>query len=178
MKINLPGFVIADLYKDCLVIGNVAIENKKTLPKVVPVEKEETGSKEQKYWLGENKKNILFLVHATNALYITDEHLATLTKILEALKMNLADVAILNYYPHPKTFQELKETLQPKYILLFDVSLKQLQLPFIVPHYQIQRYDNCTFMTAPALILSSANTETVKKEKKLLWENLKKIFKV
>ncbi len=178
MKINLPDFVIADLYKDCLVIDNVAIENKKTAAKVLMVQNGEEKEKPQDFWLGANKKNILFLVHATDAIYIKDEHLATLTKILEALRMNLADVAIINHLCTPKSFQELKETLHPKFIFLFGFGLKHLHIPFTIPDYQVQQYDNCTFMTAPSITLSSSNTDAIKKEKKLLWDNLKKIFKV
>jgi hypothetical protein len=176
MNIKLPDFVIADIYKDCLVVDDVAGVTKKVPKKILetPIEivKIETG----KFYLGENKKNILFLVNEKEAVFINDKMLASLTKILEALKMNLSDVAIINFHQHQNNFQTLKEMLNPKFVFLFDVNFLQLQLPFTMPEYQIQQYDNCTFMIAPAITLSANNDDAVRKEKKKLWENLKKIF--
>jgi hypothetical protein len=176
MNIKLPDFVIADLYKDSLVVDDVATTAKKVPKKIVETPMKPEKNETEKFYLGENKKNILFLVNEKNAVFINDESLATLTKILEALKMNLSDVAIVNFHQHQKIFLSLKEVLNPKFVFLFDIDFLQLQLPFTMPEYQIQQYDHCTFMIAPAITLSSNNDDAVRKEKKKLWENLKKIF--
>ncbi len=156
MKIKLPDFVIVDLYQNSLVVEKKHVE--------------------EKFYLGENKRNILFLVNDKDGIFINHESLTTLTKILEALKMSIKDVAIVNFFHHKKPFQILKEKLQPKFIFLFDVTLLQLQLPFTIPDYQVQQYDNCIFMSAPAATLSAKNDDVTKKEKRKLWDNLKKIF--
>jgi hypothetical protein len=176
MKIKLPDFIIADLYKDTLVVNDVATPLKKPAEVLNETAIPKTIMPAEKKFLGGNKKQILFLVNDANAVFISDEMLDSLTKILTALKMNLNDVAIVNLYQQPQNFQSLKAIASPKYLFLFDNDFLQLQLPFTIPNYQIQQYDNCTFMIAPAISLSSSNDENVKKEKIKLWGNLKKIF--
>jgi hypothetical protein len=75
-------------------------------------------------------------------------------------------------------FSSLKDGLQPKITLMFDVTTQDIQLPFAIPHYQVQRYADCTFMTAPLNTLSTDTQEPLRSEKKKLWEKLKLIFNV
>ena len=109
-------------------------------------------------------------------MFINDEWLGTLGKLLAACKLNIGDVAIVNHLNSGVLFPELKEQLQPKHILMFDVSMQDLQLPFTIPNYQVQQYAGITFMTAPVVTLSHAATDAVKTEKRKLWEKLKLIF--
>src|SRR5450432_4165689 len=96
-NIELPAFVVADLYQSSL------IEAGKTPPDVRPlaaiIEKEQPASR----WkhLGENKKNILAIVNYADVVYLPDNELGFLTGILGACKLSLADVAIINLNNHP-----------------------------------------------------------------------------
>lgn len=182
MIINLPEVVIAGLYKDSLMLvgenpkATTAIRQQVTNKKEKQEEAPAPISK--KWYLGNNKKNISIIIEDATAVFINDEWLGTLGKLLAACKLNIGDVAIINNLNSGILFPELKEQLQPKYIFMFDVSMQDLKLPFTIPNYQVQQYAGTTFMTAPAATLSDANTEAVKTEKRKLWEKLKLIFAV
>ncbi len=182
MNITLPAFIIADLYKDLLVLpeGTVmqaAQLNLQGTTKNEPEKKPGTQKTDKKIWLGDNKQNIAILVNDDAAAFINDEWLKILSKLLSACKLTLADVVIINYHQHNYSFTQLKKELQPQYIFMFDVSEQQLQLPFTVPHYQLQQYDGCAFLIAPAVTLSAIKDDaSIKDEKRKLWDCLKKIF--
>jgi len=184
MSTQLPGFVIAGLYKDSLVLAEETIE------RIEPVKKQEQVTKKapnedvaqptapKKWYLGDNKKNITILVKDSTAVYINDEWLGTLSKLLSACKLNLADVAIVNI-KQPLAFIEIKAQLEPQYVLMFDVAADEIALPFSIPNYQLQKYNGATIMIAPAITLSAdKTTESIRVEKKNLWEKLKVIFNV
>jgi hypothetical protein len=184
MSTQLPGFVLSGLYKDSLVITEETIEQNKPVKKQGQVtnktpKQNVTGPASGKKWfLGDNKKNIAILIRDNNAVHINDEWLATLTKLLAACKLNIADIAIVNV-KEGMDFLLIKEQLDPHYVLMFDVAANDIVLPFSIPHYQIQKYAGATFMIAPAITLSAdKTTESIKTEKRNLWDKLKIIFNV
>ena len=61
---------------------------------------------------------------------------------------------------------------------MFNVAGTDIQLPFTMPHYQVQQYGGCAFMTAPADTLAEITSDTLKAEKRKLWEKLKQIFNI
>ena len=180
MKVQLPEVVIAGLYKDALVITQTDPEpkasqqftNKKIKQEELPA------PPIKKLFFGSNKKNVAILIKDSSAVHINDEWLTTLSKLLNACKLTPEDVAIVNFAHQSEMFSALKETLKPKIALLFDVTTQDVQLPFTIPHYQVQRYADCIFMTAPANTLSVEIQEPIRSEKKRLWEKLKLIFSV
>ena len=180
MKVQLPEVVIAGLYKDALVITQTNPEPKAsqqfTNKKIK--QEESVAAPIKKIFLGDNKENVAVLIKDSSAVHINDEWLKTLSKLLSACKLTLEDVAIINYANQNEVFSSLKETLQPKVALMFDVTTQDIQLPFTIPHYQVQRYSDCTFMTAPIITLTTDNKEPIRSEKKKLWEKLKLIFNV
>ena len=185
MNIKLPNVVITGLYKDLLVITsqkplNIGPQSREQLQeqftnKKIKVE-EEPLPLNKKWFLGDNKKNITIILRDPSAIYINDEWLATLSKLLAACNLNLGDIAIINH--SQQTFAHIKEILQPQYVLMFDVTTKDIQLPFTIPHYQLQQHNGCTFMTIPVITLTAENTEAVKTEKRKLWEKMKTLFKI
>ena len=189
-KIHLPDFLLVDLFKNNLVLYDdrmtvkkvVATENEKpitaslTIP-LIPIRKQEIVTP-KKWFLGDNKKQILILVKDIEAVYLRDEWLQFLTNILGACKLNIGDVAIVNYANNPINFTALNEQLNPQFYLLFDVASQDIQLPFTVPNYQLQKFGNATFLLAPSLALMQGTTEAVKMEKSRLWLSLKKLFDI
>ncbi len=179
MKIQLPDFVIAGLYKDSIVFVD---EPNLISPPQVKNKTEEIEVKhsapDKKWYLGDNKKNIVFVVNDPSAVFINDEWLSTLGRLLNACKLNLGDIAIINMANTKTVFEEIKERLQPQCLFLFDLNTTSIQLPFAIPHYQVQKYSGCMIMTSPASNLSENSTEYVKAEKRKLWLKLKEIFNV
>ena len=184
MSTQLPGFIIAGLFKDSLVLAEEATEQIMPAKKQVqntnksPNHEVTQPTQPKKWFLGDNKRNIAILLKDPDAVHINDEWLGTLSKLLAACKLNLADVAIVNL-KEDYSFADIKQQLQPQNVLMFDVSTSDLSLPFNIPNYQVQQYGGCTFMTAPSVTLSAdKTTEAIKTEKRNLWEKLKVIFNV
>ena len=92
--------------------------------------------------------------------------------------MNIGDVAIINTAVTPVTITELKQQLHPETILLFGVEPTANRLPIHFPAFRPQPYDNCTYLSAPALDLLVPQTEESKLLKSKLWVCLKSLFNV
>lgn len=171
-KNPLPNFVLADLYKNNLFVIDTPQPQKQTIQPTNSA----TPTNHAITFLGENKKQIIILVNEENAVHINDDHFAFLSNILTACKLNIADVAIVNVHKQVINFSRLKEQLNCMYVLLFNVSTDSIELPFSIPHYQVQKYNNCTFLSANHLQTMLGTTQEAKMEKSKLWLSLKQMF--
>ena len=125
--------------------------------------------------LGNNQKNILVVVSNNVAFHIPDNELTLLTSILNACKFTVADVAIVNINNHPDAgYKELTVSFNSRYTLLFGIEPAAFGLPMNFPHFQVQSFNNCTYLFSPALSV----IETDRDQKRKLWECLKKIFNI
>lgn len=156
--------------------NNIPTKNPIDSNSSIPIAKHK--SKKSTFYLGDNEKNVTILVNEPNAVFLSDSGLDFLTKMLSACKLNIGDVAIVNIFQHPLAFTELKKILSPTICLLFNVVAKNVQLPFTIPHYQVQQYANCTFLMAPDLTTYTLENNDAKIEKTKLWISLKKIFNI
>lgn len=126
-------------------------------------------------FLGENQKNILILVSNEKVAFLEDDELNFLSSVLNACKLNVADIAIVNILHTPTSnYRELITELNSNIALLFDVEAQAIDLPFNFPHFQLQQFDRCTYLSAPAL----QNIEKNKALKTQLWNSLKKLFSI
>ena len=124
-------------------------------------------------FLGKNEKNILILVSEEEVAFLADNELNFLSTVLGACKLSVADIAIVNlYHVGSLNYRDFIKQLNAKKVLLFDVEAQTIDLPFNFPHFQIQQFDQCTYLSAPAL----KNIETDKALKTQLWNCLKKLF--
>lgn len=137
---------------------------------------EEKVNKPAKWYLGNYEKKFVVLVNDESNVYVSDENLQFLTGVLNACKMNLAQIALINLHNHPINFQQLKQDLQPEFIVAFGINALQMELPFSMPDYQVQQYSNCSVLTAPALRELNQTTAAAKAEKAKLWNCLKKML--
>src|SRR4030095_4475850 len=168
-RINLPAFVIADLYQTSL------IETSQTPAKSISENKLMADEQEASAWkyLGENKKNILIIVNHPDVVYLSDDDFNFLTGILGACKLYISDVAIVNLYNHrDASYKELTSYFKSKHIFLFGVEPAAFGLPMSFPHFQFQTFASNSFLFSPAL----KELENDKLLKSKLWVCLKKIF--
>jgi hypothetical protein len=128
--------------------------------------------------LGNNRRHIAILINAPGSPFLPDNQLNFLTKILEACRMTLADVAIVNNATTEIDIATVKEQLTPKTILLFGLEPSALRLPINFPPFKPLDYDGCTYLSAPGLDQLVTNTEESKLLKSKLWVCLKTIFDV
>ncbi len=167
-NIELPGFIVREWYKDNL----LPLINPST-PNPLPDEPPATCK-----FLGNNRRRITLLVHSPGSGFMPDNQLTCLTKILEACRMTLADVAIVNNAATPVMITELRQQLQPKIVLLFGVEPTAIRLPINFPPFKQLSYDDCMYLSSPALDQLVPDTEDSKLLKSKLWICLKTLFDV
>ena len=155
-NINLTSTLLVDLYANVLVECDTI-----SMPEA-----------EKPNYLGQNQKGILIVVANVDAAFLTDTEYAFLTSVLNACKLNIADVAIVNFLREKKVYSEWASILDTQSTLLFGVSPIDFGLPINFPHYQVQQFSKSTYIAAPSL----AMIEKDKDSKKLLWFSLKKHF--
>jgi hypothetical protein len=129
-------------------------------------------------FLGNNRKHIAIIVHSPGTPFLPDNQLSFLTKILEACRMNIGDIAIVNAATTPVLIADLKQQLNPTAILLFGLEPVAIKLPINFPVFRLQPYDSCTYLSAPALSQLVQNSEESKLLKSKLWICLKTLFNV
>ena len=178
-KIILPDFLIADLYKGSLVeldpfkLKEAPKEEEKPVkePAAIP-----TLGKLR--FLGENNKNVIIIVNEPAAVFLMEDDLSFLINILKACQLNLSDIAIINIAKQDVVYEIIKQQLYPENILLFDVEPSTIKLPFLIPAFQLQKFDGCTIMVAPPLPYLNKPTQEGKLLKTKLWMSLKLGFNI
>jgi len=175
-NLKLPGSVISGLYRQSLVITD-----EKILPAIVTGEADKLSDEpvrpvlQRVEFLGENKKNILVLVNYENIRFLPDEELSFLTGMLSACKLTLADVAIVNFKnTSARSYKEFKTELNSQIFLLFGTTPESISMPVSFPHFQVQSFNNNTFLSAPSLV--DIQNDKILKSK--LWVCLRRIFNV
>jgi hypothetical protein len=128
--------------------------------------------------LGNNRRKITVLVQSPGLPFLPDDQLAFFTKMLEACKMNIGDVAIVNHAGSPVNINTLKQQLQPSVLLLFGLEPVAIQLPINFPVFKLQFYDQCTYLSAPSLEELVRPGDESKLLKSKLWVCLKTLFEI
>ena len=126
--------------------------------------------------LGNNRKQITIIVQSPGIAFLPDDQLTVLTRMLEACRMNMGDVAIVNHASEPVVIQSLRQQLNPAIILLFGIQPVDIGLPINFPVFKIQAYDDCTYLYSPSLAELLPPTEESKLLKSKLWVCLKTLF--
>jgi hypothetical protein len=122
--------------------------------------------------LGENRKHVLFLVNDSSCKFLPDEEMDLLTKLVSACKLSMADIALLNFNSSKYNYLQFNNAFHPKKILIFGIKTSELELPFDIPHFQVQNFQEQLYLTAPTL-KEFLNNTALKKE---LWISLQKLF--
>jgi hypothetical protein len=117
-------------------------------------------------------------VDSPGHVFLSDEELAFIGKILGACKLNIADVAIVNHATIPVLISELKKQLEPVILLLFGLDPTGIRLPVQFPQFKTQVYDGCNYLYVPSLPELDKDTEEGKLLKSKMWVCLRKLFEV
>jgi hypothetical protein len=158
--VQLPGFIIEDLFKNSL------------------IQQDSAPGKDSYDYLGKNLKNIAIIVDSPQTVFLPEQQLTFLIKMLEACRMTIADTAIINHALSKVEIIELKHRLHPTHVLLFGVEPTGIKLPFNIPPFKIQSYDNCIYLYAPGMEKLNLDTEEGKLLKSKLWVCLRTMFGV
>lgn len=175
MKIQLPPFVLANLYKESLVIADEVLPKNENTDKTKPHQSSEETTPHPLF-LGQNQKGIAVLVNDAQHRFTDNESLQLLMNMLSALQMTMDDVALINIDKTKMTYKEMQVTLQMGVCLLFDVPTQSIGLPFQMPDYKVQTFDNCQYLCSASLQKMKDNSKEAKLEKTKLWMCLKSLF--
>jgi hypothetical protein len=155
-NIQLKGNLLADLYKDSLIETSTS-----SIPE----------TKQLKY-LGNNRKNIIVIVSHQTLPFLPDEELNFLTNVLAACKLSIADIGIVNNYGAEQSDLQKMVHSEAKQVLLFGAEPLAIGLPINFPPFQLQPFNNRTYLHAPSL----SQIENDKALKARLWSALKVLF--
>lgn len=160
-NIQLPAFIIHDLYQKTLVD---LTESDKVKDKEI--------ANEIKFFGGNNQR-ILLLINNPGIAFLEDEQFTFLSGILNACKLTMEDIALINIATYSTlSYKKINETFAPKIILMLGVSSASIQLPFVIPEFQQQSYNNQVYLS----VFSLNELEKNKDLKRKLWMALQQIF--
>lgn len=149
--------MLADLYRNSL----VETESKTATP----------GPKHLKY-LGNNQKNIIVIVSHDAVPFLPDEELSFLSNVLAACKLSIADIGIINSQNVDQADLQNIINSEANKVLLFGIEPLAIGLPINFPAFQLQPFNNRTYVHAPVL----SRIENDKGLKGRLWTSLKAMF--
>ena len=168
--LSLPATLMADFYKYHL------LETTAVAP-VEPAVPQRTATKKGIQYLGKNQKGICLLVNYPKDVYLPDDQLHFLTNILQACRLNLGDVAIINHYREKISFEELRKQLECHYLLAFGVAAAAIGLEEVLL-FTAQPVNECYIVLSPAAEELNNNNPESKVLKSRLWLCLKQLFNV
>lgn len=168
-NLKLPGSVITTLYTTPVYHlqdpTSQVLPGKINEPAPLPV-------------LGNNVQYTTLVVSYEDEAFIPERHLAFISKMLNACKMTLADVAIVNNKNQDLRYPELVKQLSPKQLLLFGMEPAAIGLPLSFPELTVQSYNNCNMVHAPTLDMLNHEGDDATPLKKRLWNCLKQMFPI
>jgi hypothetical protein len=166
-NLELPAELITELY------GNHLVEFKAT-----SIDKPETRKEKPVHLLslGGNEKRITILVAEESQAFMKDEELEWLQKMLQACKLTLGDVAIVNTHSKEFSMPLVRQQLRPEKIVMLGPNPSDLQLPLNFPQFKVQEHDQCTYLFAPSPKELNQETKEGKLLKSKLWVSLQKLF--
>ena len=128
--------------------------------------------------LGNNDKFTTLVVNYPNEAFLPDRHLNFIAKMLQACKMTLADVAIINNKNNNWDYEQVTSLLTPAQLILFGMEPGAIGLPLTFPELTVQVYNGCKLLHAPTLDMLNQESDEVTPLKKQLWTCLKQMFPI
>ncbi len=169
--IELPASLLTSFYRTHLV------EDTDAKPAIKARSAQDNSSQKNISYLGKNQKAICLLVKYSKDVYLPDDQLHFLTTILQACRLNLGDVAIVNHFREPLSFKELCTQLNCRHLLVFGIDASTIGLPGI-PLFTAEDVSGCSIVLAPPAEQLNSNTPESKLLKSKLWMCLKQLFNV
>lgn len=184
VKNSLPNSVLVNLYKESLVLGTVPTNvDKKATTSAVIKEKEEIKDLETtpiapiKY-LGAHQKKIMVLVQDSNAVHLNERDFDLLTSILNACKLTIADIALINLANKNYSLHQILVQIPSDIVLIFDINPTQLKIKLPTKIYSPILLGETQLLFSNNLSNMQGIDQASKIEKTKLWTALKLIFKL
>jgi len=194
-KIILPAAALVSLFKDSLVLPEKEIKTPVSEEQALHTQLGQEAiattpsnekANEQKVvaaatplkYLGDHLKQILILVKDEQAVHLNETDLGLLSSILNACKLTLADVALVNIANQPLSLQDLLETLPSVLVISFDITSTQLKIKLPSTLYKPIVLGETHLLFSNSLASMQGPEQNAKMEKSKLWTCLKQLFKL
>ncbi len=194
-KTILPAAVLVSLYKDSLVLPEKEIKSPEdaetamhTIIGQAAIASAPINEKinEQKpvlpatplRYLGDHLKKIMIIVKDENAVHLNETDLGLLSSILNACKLTLADIALVNLANQPFSLQDLLETLPSVLVISFEVNSAQLKIKLPGTLYKQIILGETHLLFSNSLSSMQGPEQNAKIEKSKLWTALKVLFQL
>lgn len=196
-KTILPNSVLVSLYKDTLVLPELAKKQPEIIPNPldaqiktldthapaavqIETEKNHTPISDlgQIKYLGEHLKQVTIIVKDELAVYLNENDLTLLSSILSACKLTLADIALINVAQQKLSLHEILNVLPSKLVMIFDVSSTTLKIKLPTTLYKSIQLGDTYLLFSNSLSLMQGGDQSAKLEKGKLWAILKSLFQL
>ncbi|WP_212006653.1 hypothetical protein [Chitinophaga sp. HK235] len=159
-QLELDPYYLAKIFTQPIIPG-----------KSMPVAAQQIEVPKVKY-LGENQKNIALFIQNENEAYLNDELFNLLTNILNACKLSMQDVSLINTSHYPQLgFADWQSAVKIEKAIVFGTASGPLGLAD-APLYQIVTVNSTTLLLSDELQLIGAD----KILKAKLWAGLKQLL--
>ncbi len=191
-KTILPAAVLVTLFKDTLVIPekeikSVEIEEKAIITAIGKeaiastsnnevVNAHKTTPTQPLKFLGDHLKKIVVLVNDVEAVHLNETDLGLLSSILNACKLTLADIALVNMATQPVSIHEILSTLPSQLVLAFDLTSAQIKIKLPATLYKPVVLGETHILFSSSLRSMQGGDQAAKLEKSKLWNALKLLF--
>lgn len=160
-QLELDPYFVAKIFTQPIIPG-----------KSTPVAAPQKAAPKVKY-LGENQKNIALFIQNENEAYLNEELFNLLTNILNACKLGMQDVSLINTVSGPGLgLSDWQAGVAMKQGVLFGITPAQVGLGEEIPLYQLVTVNGATFLFSDDLQL--IGTDKMLKAK--LWAGLKQLL--
>jgi hypothetical protein len=197
-KTILPSSVLVSLFKDSLVLPENKInksiiqeqldslaadqeafakKNKVDAPKPAEVEDALELNLPLKY-LGDHSKEIVVVVNDPASVYLNEPDFILLTSILNACRLTIADIALINLGNQNATLHQILNTLPSKLVIAFEVDSKTLKIKLPTNFYKLTPLGESNLLFSKSLASMQGTDSSAKQEKAKLWTVLKQIFQL
>lgn len=193
-KTILPAAALVSLFKDTLVLPEMEIKSKEnkeqalieaigkeaiaTTPVHAVVNEQKATPPAPLKFLGDHLKQIMVIVNDPNAVHLNESDLGLLSSILNACKLTLADIALINTAAQPLSMHEMLTTLPSQLVLAFDLSATQLKIKLPTTLYKPIVLGDTHILFSSSLQSMQGADQAAKLEKSKLWNALKLLFKL
>jgi hypothetical protein len=191
---KLPAAALVTLFKDTLVLPEKEIKSVESEEKAIITaigkeaiattpanevvnELKSTTPVPIKY-LGDHLKKIIVLVNDENAVHLNETDLGLLSSILNACKLTLADIALINIAQQPLALHEMLITLPSQFVISFDINSTQIKIKLPTTLYKPIVLGDTQILFSNSLQSMQGADQNAKLEKSKLWNALKLLFKL
>lgn len=181
-KTDIPPAVLADWYGNHLVItkdfhvsvshpAEAGMPTQKEVTQTTPAPTDQLPQMQVAY-LGRYAKKIVWMVHDPVNKYTGDAEFNLLTSILNACKMSMEDIALVNVASGDISFAQIQQQLLPHTLVALGVDTSFFPVP--APPFSLLTIEGTTVITGEGLATLLGNREYKAK----LWQLLKNHFRL